>query len=132
MAGVNFKGVRQNARDQVNGGNRALDLSYVDRAGALKTIGCVLGELSPLGDAGAATINCSFGQSIAFYNDSTTTAYVAFAPTAASIPGSITGANGIAVPPKQYVILTSGANNYFKASATNCWAYDINDPTRLG
>lgn len=132
MAGVNFKGVRQNARDQVNGGNRAIDLSYVDRAGAIKMIGCVLGELTPMGDAGSSTINCELGQSLAFYNANLVTAYVAFASTAAAIPMSIDGSNGVAIPPKQYVVLTAGSNNYFKASSTLCWTYDINDPTRLG
>lgn len=122
---------RKNRRDAVNGGNRAIDLSYNDRAGSLKCIGRVMGELTPRGDAVAAK-NCELGELIAFYNDSGSTVFVGFAGTEAAANALVlTGANGVAIPPRDYVVLAVGNNNWYKSSAA-CWSYSINDETYLG
>jgi hypothetical protein len=122
---------RKNRRDAVNGGNRAIDLSYNDRAGALKCIGRVMGELTIKG-IGVGPHNCELGDTIAFYNNSTVTAFVAFANTPGALPGTVDATNGIALPPNDYVVLTSGNNNWYKASAATVLSYSINDETYLG
>lgn len=122
---------RKNKRDAVNGGNRAIDLSYNDKAGALKTIGRVMGELSVKGDAATAR-NCELGELIAFYNDSASTVFVAFYATQAlATAGTPSAANAIAIPPRDYVVLSAGNNNWYKSSAA-CLSYSINDDTYLG
>jgi hypothetical protein len=124
-------GKRHKPRDQVIGGNEAIDESYNNYAGALKQLGPIVGQLTPIGDASAAALNATQGALIAFYNPSGTVAYVKFGATNA-VTAPTDGTNGIALVPNQYTIMPVPLGTpWFKASAT-AYAYLVADDSIFG
>lgn len=109
------------------GMQNAIDISYNRQVGGLKTLN-TNGQLIPHGDCSAEK-NVDIGQLVAFYNDGAATVWVQFGSTA-GVAAPTGGANSLPVPPKQLVIYSAGNNNFVKASAA-CFAYLVEDDTRL-
>jgi hypothetical protein len=120
---------REKVGNDIKGANRATDMSYNDWAGALKVLGPVQGVFKILGALDAGVQTPQFGATVAVYNNSTTTAFVAVYPQTGAAPTG--GANGIAVPPNSYIYVSMGANQFIIANAATCFGYQVIDESYL-
>ena len=111
-------------------GTKALDLAYNDRAGALKTLGPILGKVSMLGALNAAK-GAEQGDLIAVYNNSGAVSFVKTGTTSA-VTAPVGAADGVPVPPNSYIIIAMGEDNYIIASAATTFGYKILDDTNYG
>lgn len=120
---------RHKPRDSVVGGNEAIDEAYNFYAGALKQLGPITGNLTPLGSAVTA-INCQPGQLIAFFNPTASAMYVKFGATN-SVTAPSDGSTGPALVPEQYTILAVPLGcNWFIANGA-AWAYLVVDDSTI-
>ena len=120
---------REKVGNDVKGANRATDIAYNDWAGAAKVLGPLQGVLSILGALNAGVSVAQLGATIAVYNNSATTAFVALYPQTGAAPTG--GANGIALPPFAYTYVCMGANQFIIASAATVFGYQVIDESYL-
>lgn len=106
---------------------KALDVAYVDAAGALKTVPSGH-KLSNGGQALNAAVGFDFGKIVAVFNNSNVVTFVATGPTAAvSAPTGPT--NGIPVPAYSWLYLSLGDDCYIISNSASVFAYSVDDET---
>lgn len=69
------------------------------------------------------------GKTVAVYNDSAVTAYVATGDSTLTAPTS--AANGIAVPPYEYMYVSMGEDLWVRGSASTVYGYEMVDDTYI-
>lgn len=102
----------------------SIDYSYNESAGAIKSLGPVMGKLIPLGNCFAG-IAVGSGKLIAVFNDGGNTEFIAMGITNPAVPAS----PAIALPSKSYTILATGDDTYVRGSAVHVLLYLIEDDT---
>ena len=127
MFDINFR--RKKQSQAVTGGNDAIDTSYNRPAGGLKVIN-LHGMLTPLGDASTAKDTGDKGSLVALFNPSSTAVVYAKFGDVSTVSAPTNGANGVAIPPLQYVSLACGLGSWVITSGL-CYAYLIEDDTYL-
>lgn len=100
---------RKKPSDAVSGGNEVLDISYNRYAGALKMLP-VAGMLTPIGSLISAVALPDLGTTVAIFNPTGGVLYVKFGDSTVTAPTG--GADGIPVPPSQYITLAAGPYGY--------------------
>ena len=121
---------RNKIKDRIagNGG----EYGWNDEAGAMKTLN-FNGYLRPLPVPAPGTNNdCpQQGATMAFYNDSATTAFVSFSEQDGTVVAAAAG-TGLPVPPYSYVYFTVPVNSAgFDVSAATVYAFVVEDSTHL-
>lgn len=120
---------RQKPTDKIRGIAAISDIAYNEQAGANKIVGPIVGKLRILGAANTLK-KIDPGATVAFYNNSATTAWVAIGQDATPPSAPTGGADGIALKPNDYTILALGNNNCFIANAATVFAYEVEDDSK--
>jgi hypothetical protein len=104
--------------------------TYSEKSGSRKIIpaGWILNSVVASASAAAGT-NIQYGTNMAFYNNSSTVAWVSFYLQGTSVP-TPGPTNAQAVPPNSYAYLNSGKLNAFVVSAATCISYVMDDETK--
>src|SRR5271157_636139 len=120
---------REKVGNDVKGANRATDIAYNDWAGAAKVLGPLQGVLTILGALNSGVSIAQKGATIAVYNNSGSTAFVALYAQTGAAPSS--GANGICLPPNSYTYVCMGANQFIISNAATVFGYQVVDESYL-
>jgi hypothetical protein len=121
-----MQNIRSKASKDMYGGSVANDYAFNQQAGAIKTLGPILGNVSILGALSAAVDSTKAGGAlIAVYNNSASTAFAKTGSSSVTAPTS--GADGICLPPNAYTIIALGSDTHIRCSAATCFGYLIQD-----
>jgi hypothetical protein len=108
------------------GGNAALDLAYNDKSGALKVLGPTMGHLILLGALNNGVL-VGLGSMVQVFNSDTVVHYVSTGASGAGAPSS--PANGIPVPPGQYITISTGPDQQIRSDSSTVYGYLVDDET---
>lgn len=107
-------------------GSESLNLTYNDKAGAFKQLGPIKGHLIPMGNLGTQVL-VNAGSTIWVFNSDTAIHYVI---TGASGLAAPTGpANGIPVPPGEYICISNAGDNGIRSDSALVFGYLVDDET---
>jgi hypothetical protein len=112
---------------QAAGGNAALDLAYNDKSGALKTLGITKGHLIIMGALNSGK-EVALGSMIHIFNSDTAIHYVATG-AAGGVTAPTSPANGIPVPPGQYITISMGQDQEIISDSATVYGYLVDDET---
>lgn len=122
---------RQKDSEKIRGLAKTTDIVYNDQAGANKSMGLIMGVLTPKG-----TINASTGLPgkeaplISLFNNSNVVDWVITSD--AAIGAAPTSANGIAIPPYCYItIAVPYGHSFIRAGTANVLMYLVEDDSYI-
>ena len=127
---MNLKG-RQKASDKIRGITKSAEVAYNDQAGANKSMGLIMGVLTPKGAIGASTsLPGKEAPLIALFNNSNLVDWVITSGTA--IAAAPTSANGIAIPPYSYItIAVPYGHSFIRGGSATVLMYLVEDDTYI-
>ena len=112
---------------QAAGANAALDMAYNDKSGALKTLGTTKGHLLPIGALNPGK-EIALGSMVHVFNSDTAIHYVITGE--AGVVTAPTGpANGIPVPPGEYIAISMGQDQEIISDSATVFGYLVDDET---
>ena len=122
---------RQKVSEKVRGIAKISDVVYNDQAGANKSMGLIMGVLTPQGAIGASTgLPGKEAPLIALFNNSNVVDWVI--TSTVTIAAAPTSANGIAIPPYSYItIAVPYGHSFIRGGTANVLMYLVEDDSYI-
>lgn len=107
------------------------NVEYNPKAGALKVLGPIMGSLVPKGECSAGLGMERAGATCAFFNNGEEVHFIAFG-TAVGMTAPTGPADGVPVPPGQFIVLAFGDKLACKSDTSDVYAYLVEDESYIG
>ena len=118
--------VRGKASQDAYGGSVAQDYSFNQEAGAIKSLGPILGRVRIMGALNVAKNASKMGRLIAVYNNSAVTAFVATG-TVSTLSAPTGGTDGICLRPFDYTVVVMSTDTWIISNVGTVFGYEIID-----